>query len=382
MTQTPSSITKPTRRQFVGNGSALVLAAAHWTAPSKVSAAPSKVSAAPAIRTSKTRWAANETVIGKGDFQYKVDHSFCKLPDKYKWQVSHGVAVDSQNNLYVVHEGRRKQKSHPSIFVFGPDGKFIRAFGSQFQGGGHGIEVRKEGDTEFLYVAAYQGVKSFAKMTLEGEILWYKRAPVESGVYHDGEELATEAGWNRKSFLPTNFAFLDDGGFLLADGYGSYFIHEFDKDAKWVRCFGGEGEQPGQFQVSHGLWIDRREGKTPSLYVTDRGRGKVQILDMDGKHIETLEGFGKPANFDIYQDLMLVPELLGLVTILDKENKPLAKLGDGRERLGEVEKLREKPDQWTDGQFVHPHDACFDNEGNIFVAEWVSSGRVTKLTRV
>jgi len=30
---------------------------------------------------------------------------------------------------------------------------------------------------------------------------------------------------------------------------------------------------------------------------------------------------------------------------------------------------------------VHPHDACFDSDGNLFVAEWVSAGRITKLRR-
>jgi len=27
------------------------------------------------------------------------------------------------------------------------------------------------------------------------------------------------------------------------------------------------------------------------------------------------------------------------------------------------------------GKFVHPHDACFDKDGNIYVVEWVSTGR-------
>jgi hypothetical protein len=371
MKQAPSSTTKTSRREFVAAGSAAVLAIAT-----------SKATAAPAIRTSKTNLARRETVIGEGDFQYVVDHTFCQLPEKFHWQTTHNVAVDSANNLYVIHEGRSKLKDHPSIFVFGPDGKFVRAFGSQFQGGGHGIEVRKEGKDEFLYVAAYQGVKSFAKMTLEGEILWYKRAPMECGSYAEGEHLATEAGWTRKSFLPTNFAFLDNGGFLLADGYGSYLIHEFDKNAEWVRCFAGHGDEPGKFNLSHGIWIDNRQGKEQSLYVTDRSRNQIQILDLNGKHLETLKGFGLPANFDIHGDKMLVPELKGLLTILDKENKPLAQLGDGRAQLEDVKKLREKPDQWTDGQFVHPHDACFDQEGNIFVAEWVATGRVTKLSKV
>ena len=30
-----------------------------------------------------------------------------------------------------------------------------------------------------------------------------------------------------------------------------------------------------------------------------------------------------------------------------------------------------KRDQWQPGKFIHPHDACFDKDGNIFVAEWV-----------
>lgn len=40
----------------------------------------------------------------------------------------------------------------------------------------------------------------------------------------------------------------------------------------------------------------------------------------------------------------------------------------------------EKP--WQQGKFVQPHDACFDRKKNIYVAEGVCSGRVTKLTRV
>ncbi len=34
---------------------------------------------------------------------------------------------------------------------------------------------------------------------------------------------------------------------------------------------------------------------------------------------------------------------------------------------------------WVNGKFVHPHDACFDNERNILVADWVATGRVTRL---
>ena len=106
-----------------------------------------------------SRFASKELVIGEGDFRYRVDHGFLQLPSQYSWQTTHNVAVDSANNLYVIHEGRENLKDHPSIFVFDDAGKFIRAFGNQYQGGGHGIEVRKEGGEEFLYVAAYSKSK-------------------------------------------------------------------------------------------------------------------------------------------------------------------------------------------------------------------------------
>ena len=338
------------------------------------------IMAAPAVATASR--ATRETIIGEGAYQFRVNHAFAQLPDRYTWQTTHNVALDKAGNLYVIHEGRRDLKDHPSIFVFDPTGKFVRAFGCQFQGGGHGIEVRQEGSDEFLYVAAYQQVKAFSKMTLTGETVWSQKAPMESGAYASGEDTSTEATWTRQGFLPTNFAFLDDGGFLLADGYGTFRIHRFDKDAKWVSSFGGAGDGEGKFNTAHGLWVDKRDGREPSIVVTDRAHDTLQIFTMDGVYKETLKGFGLPANVDTWKNLMLVPELKSCVTLLDEKNQVVARLGQAVGRLTEIKDLRGQPDKWVDGQFVHPHDACFAPNGDIYVAEWVATGRVTKLERV
>ena len=61
---------------------------------------------------------------------------------------------------------------------------------------------------------------------------------------------------------------------------------------------------------------------------------------------------------------------------MSKTDKVLAKAEKG----GFI--MRTKPETWQDGRFIHPHDACFDRDGNIFVVEWVSTGRVTKLRKV
>jgi hypothetical protein len=342
--------------------------------------------AAPRILTAQK--SEKQLVIGAGEHQYEVQHYWPQLPDKYSWQITHNVALDRDGFLYVIHEGRENLKDHPSIFVFDPEGKFVRAFGQQFQGGGHGLEVRTEGKEQFLWVTAYQQVKSFAKLTLSGEVVWEKRAPMDSKLYPQGEDTHPEKRWGRDAFMPTNFAFLPDGGFFLADGYGSWRIHRYDKDANWLSMFGEPGKENGQFNTPHGLWIDSRPGGDPSLVVADRANKRLQWFTFEGKHLKTLDGFILPANIDQRGDILLVPDLSARITLLDKDNQVITHLGEDPEWRAQVlkdgMKLRrdEKGEGWVSGKFLHPHDACFDPAGNIYVAEWVQTGRVTRLRKV
>lgn len=344
------------------------------------------VAAAPAIITSKR--AAAQDVIGDGEFKFKYQHAFPQLPSQYHWQITHNVAVDPDNNLYVIHEGNAALASHPSIFVFDADGKFIRAFGQQFQGGGHGLEIRVESGTPFLYVSGYQQVKSIAKLTLTGEIVWQQFAPTQSGKYAEFEGSSPSQIWGRDRFMPTNFAFTDDGGFLLADGYGAFQIHRYGADGNWLSCFGGSGAGKGTFNTPHGLWIDNRPGGDQEIVVTDRAHNTLQVFDIDGQYKKTVDGFGLPANVDTFKNLMVVPELVARVSILDRNHNTLCTIGDDRQRvLDDKEKskgfaIRGDESRWLPGKFVHPHDACFDQQGDLYVAEWVKTGRVTKLTRV
>lgn len=321
-------------------------------------------------------------IVGEGEHQYEVQHEWPQLPDKFTWQTTHNVAVDAAGNLYVIHEGRANLPDHPSIFVFDADGKYIRSFGQQFQGGGHGIEIRKEGNQEFLYVCAYQMKKTFAKMDLKGETVWQKYAPMESGAYAPEEDTKPTGQWGRDRFMPTNFAFLDDGGFLLADGYGAFRIHRYDKDAKWVSTFGGPGAGEGKFDTPHGVWVDRRAGREPAIVVCDRAHHTLQYFSMDGKYLETLKGYGLPANAETQGDLLLIPELHARVTLLNGKNEVVARLGDDVQRVTTQPGIRDDRNKWLAGKFVHPHDACFAADGSIFVAEWVGTGRVSKLKKV
>ncbi|HYO25304.1 MAG TPA: twin-arginine translocation signal domain-containing protein, partial [Lacipirellulaceae bacterium] len=260
----------PTRRTFLKHAAAGSLAAV----------------AAPAVRSVALQppGGAAPPIVGSGEHQYEAIHQWLRLPDKYSWQTTHNIAVDSQGLVYVIHEGRLDQPEHPAIFVFDADGAFVRAFGNQFQGGGHGLDVHREGSEEFLYVTAYKEKRSFAKLTLRGETVWHKSAPIEAGRYRAGEEALEHPGgeWlGRDRFLPTNFAFHPEGGFFLADGYGAYCVHRYDADANYVSTFGkpsDEAKADGTFDTPHGIWLDGRAKPQavgagpvePQLVVTDR----------------------------------------------------------------------------------------------------------------
>jgi hypothetical protein len=151
-----------------------------------------------------------------------------------------------------------------------------------------------------------------------------------------------------------------------------------------VRTWGGFGSEPGKMKTPHGLWLDDRPGREPSLVVADRANARLQYFTLDGKHLSFVKGLLFPAHFDIRGEVLMVPDLFGRVTLFDKDNKVITHLGEDSKRVMADKgfKIRANPKQWLPGKFVHPHDACFDKDGNIFVVEWVQTGRVTLLRRV
>jgi hypothetical protein len=142
-------------------------------------------------------------------------------------------------------------------------------------------------------------------------------------------------------------------------------------------------------KTPHGLWLDNRPGREPSLVVADRANARLQYFTFDGKHLSFNTDVSFPAHFDLRGEVMLVPDLHARVTLFDKDNKVITHLGYDPEwtkkvleKVDNAFKLRTEPGQWVNGKFLHPHDACFDKAGNIFVVEWVPTGRVSFLRHV
>jgi hypothetical protein len=68
------------------------------------------------------------------------------------------------------------------------------------------------------------------------------------------------------------------------------------------------------------------------------------------------------------------------VTILGKDNSVVTHLGDNPDPEKRA-KNPIPPEQWVDGLFISPHGVRWDKDGNLYVEEWLSTGRITKLKR-
>jgi len=321
-------------------------------------------------------------VTGKGEHTYEMLHDFLQLPDSHKFGNVHGIVADSQGRIIVCHTVHASSTSADSILIFDPVGRFIKSWGgTDMRGGAHGLTIRKEGSQEFLYHC--DNVKGYVrKTTLDGETVWVLHAPAMSGLYA-----------NAKEYKPSNLAIAPNGDIYIADGYGKFYIHQYDAQTRHIRSFGGSREimktvetGPGTTIWPHAIGIDTR-GREPLLMVGERGaNSRIQYFTLDAKPLHFVkDGVRWPSTFDFRNGLMLMPDLKAVVTLFDANNKLITHLGDGMRPDGKTyEGIRAQPDRgvFTPGKFIAPHGACFDDDGNILVAEWVEIGRVTKLRRV
>ena len=335
---------------------------------------------APFLRASDK--AGSEPVtVGSGDYVYEWHGGWGELPDGFGWGNTHGVCQAKDGTIFICHQAGSGPK-RAVVLAFDADGKFLRSWGEEFHGGGHGLDLREESGEEFLYLTDLSQPCT-VKFTLGGEEVrrWTKPDVDE---YGDGQK-----------YLPTNVAFTPDGGFFLGDGYGSSHLLKYDAAGELVGVYSEMGSKPGQLACPHGLLWDDRPGRKAALAVADRSNHRISYFDLNGKflRVEAAGTVPSPCDFaDVHGGsgkdggVRVVPDLKARVTLLDAENNLLTHLGDDADWIASTQTdgraMRKTPKKWVPGKFVAPHDAAFVNDGDLLVAEWVPTGRVTYLKRV
>ena len=337
--------------------------------------------AAPLILGAQNKSGSAKPVLGEGAHTYEATHDWGELPASIQYGNTHGVVEDSQGHIYVHHTVNKASESYDTMVVFDEKGKFVRSWGKEFRGVAHGLSIRKEGSTEYLYLTANAASPKMepqptlqaivVKATLSGEIVFRIAGPPDIPEY------------SGKPYNPTNVAVAPNGDLYVADGYGSSYVNQYSSTGGYIRTFGGKGTELGKLNQPHGIWMDMRTGK-PILTVADRQNNRLQRFTLEGKPIDAIGGVTLPCHFDEFRGDVVIPDLQGKVTLMDRENKVIEHLGDyGAKSMDDLNALRRQTrDRFIPGKFVCPHSACFDHVGNIFVVEWVEVGRVTKLTRV
>ena len=99
-----------------------------------------------------------------------------------------------------------------------------------------------------------------------------------------------EAAGSRKLNQPTDIAIAANGDVFVSQGHtpgpnGDARVLKFDKDGKFLAQWGGKGNEPGKFQVAHGLAIDRKG----TLWVADRENQRIQVFTPAGAFVREMK---------------------------------------------------------------------------------------------
>jgi peptidylamidoglycolate lyase len=156
---------------------------------------------------------------------------------------------------------------------------------------------------------------------------------------------------------PAVLVFLPDGSFLLGDGYWNSRIIKYSASGEYLMEWGELGDGPGQFDLVHGVAVDRNS----RVYVGDRTNNRIQVFTEDGEFIEEW------------------PDVSDPVGIFIDENEAVWVISAALNRILKYNLDGELQYYWgayggTRGGFAgglsRPHQMDVDQEGNVYIASW------------
>lgn len=304
---------------------------------------------------------------GNGEWIYEVLSGWGELPKGIAFGGTHGgIACDNAGHVYVCTQ------SATGVIVYDSSGKFIQSIAHDFPEI-HSIVHSAEGDNEYFYCTVLAGTPRdnclLIKMTTDGRVVQRITAPQEAGFQAPDEWRLTAAVVDQQ------------GSIYAANGYGDSRMFKFDKSGNYVKSFSRLGAADGECNCCHGLAIDIRYDQ-PLLLVCDRENLRLSHFDLDGRFVGHIANqLRRPCQVSFWGDYIVVSELLGRATILDRNNTPISFLGDNPQRA-QWANYDLDPESIPINMFSAPHGCYIDKESNIYISDWNRSGRVTKLVRV
>lgn len=308
--------------------------------------------------------------IGEHKLEYEVLEGWERLPEGWSFVEVAGVAVDSSDRVYVFNRG-----DHP-VIVFDKEGKFLDAWGEGVFSSAHGIFIDRHDNV----YCADNFDHTVRKFTTDGTLLMTlgeADQPADTG-FKIGESPVQYAGGPFN--MVTNVAVAQNGEMFISDGYGNARIHRFSAEGKLLSSWGEPGAGPGQFNLPHGVAVDR----AGRVYVADRENSRLQIFTSDGDFIESWDWVNRPDDLFIdEQENLYIAELGWNVPTPDRPHFPFMKhppLGHAPiarvticDLDGNIQTQIGGENPVLPGNFIVPHGIWADSRGDFYVGEVVKA---------
>ncbi len=238
-----------------------------------------------------------------------------KGPGGRKWGEVIRVHVSPGGNIWVFHRCfhdkpngdatcLNRGDANPPILEFNPAGSLVRSFGVGLFAHPHGFTVDKDGniwttdtnDEESILGVPARDAKgvpigqTVLKIDPQGRVLMTLGTPGTGG---SGPTLFDR---------PTGVSIAANGNIFVSDGHSrnrsnNARIVKYSPDGKFIKAWGLQGTEPGNFREPHDLYVGGSRGY---VYVADRLNRRVQVFDQEGTFIAAWTQFGQPSS--VYVD--------------------------------------------------------------------------------
>lgn len=241
------------------------------------------------LPVASTAQQARENSEQAPEIKFRADADFLKLPQDIYLGEASGVAVNSKGHIFVLSRGNTTGPAYGAaaaqLLEFDASGKYLREIGHNLYAWSfaHTVRVDKEDN---IWVTD-KGSDMVIKFNPAGRVVMLfgrKQEASDEGtepLKHPHPPLPPVDGQFRQV---TDVAWNAAGDTFISDGYINSRVAKVDKDGNWIKSWGEPGSGPGEFNTPHSIATDD-EG---NVYVADRGNGRIQVFDGDGKYLREI----------------------------------------------------------------------------------------------